>query len=106
MLPSWMSRLAVLFSVAGLAGCGGSGPRHPAYVTIPSTNQVLGFNIDNHSGSLSPIGGSPFSAGPSPLAIVIHPTRKFAYVANSRENDISLFTIGTSGALTEVLPRT
>ena len=105
MFARGMSVLVCALTIAGLAGCGSSGTKHPAYVTIPSTNQVLGFNIDDKSGSLSPIAGSPYSAGPSPMVATIHPSRKFLYVANSQENDISLFTIGKDGGLTEVMPR-
>ena len=39
-------------------------------------------------------------------SLVIHPSKKFLYAANTFSNDISLFTIASTGALTEVTPRT
>jgi 6-phosphogluconolactonase (cycloisomerase 2 family) len=100
----------ILATAALIISCGnnggGSKGTHLAYVTLPSTNQVVGLTIDEGSGSLSTISGSPFTTGNSPSSVVIHPSKKFAYVSNSAENTISLFTIDGSGRLTEVPPRT
>ena len=62
--------------------------------------------MNDGSGSLSSVSGSPFITGNSPRAVLIHPSKKFVFVANSLDNTISLFTVGASGALTEVTPRT
>jgi 6-phosphogluconolactonase len=94
----------VLASLAGLAGCSSS--NHVAYVTLGQGNTIAAFRVDNHSGNLTKIVGSPFNAGNSPISMLVHPSNKFAYAANQIGNDISLFTIDQStGALTEVGPR-
>lgn len=41
---------------------------------------VSAYGIAAGSGALSPIAGSPFSAGINPLSIVVDPTGRFAYV--------------------------
>jgi 6-phosphogluconolactonase (cycloisomerase 2 family) len=94
----------LLASLAGLAGCSSS--NHIAYVTLGQGNTIAAFRVDNHSGRLTLVVGSPFNAGNSPISIVVHPSNKFAYAANQIGNDISLFTIDqNTSALTEVGPR-
>ena len=73
-----------------LAGCGSS--HHTAYVTTPLNNGIAAFRIDDHSGKLSQIPGSPYPGGLSPNAVVVYPSGKFAYVANGGGNDISSLT--------------
>jgi 6-phosphogluconolactonase (cycloisomerase 2 family) len=100
-------------ALIGLNGCGSSSSsstssssNHTAYVTLGSTDKVAAFRVDGGSGGLSAISGSPYPTGISPATLVVHPSHKFAYVSNSGEGTISLFTISNSGALTEVMPRT
>lgn len=66
-------------------------------------NQVLTSCGDPTSpdGSLTPIAGSPYSAGLGPAAIVVAPSGKFLYVVNRLSNQISQYKISTgSGELT------
>jgi 6-phosphogluconolactonase len=80
------------------------------YATIPSTslgasNQVFGYAIDPLTGVLSPIAGSPFSAGESPVSAAADASGRFLYVANNANsadgNSISGFSIyATTGVLT------
>jgi 6-phosphogluconolactonase (cycloisomerase 2 family) len=99
--------LWLLLASLGLAGCSSSTPHHIAYVSLPSLNAIAAFRQNPHSGSLTAVIGSPFSAGASPVSIVVHPSEKFVYVANQRENDISLFRIDNETTeLSEVTPRT
>lgn len=91
--------------VVALSACGAGG-RQTAYVTTPFNDGVSAFRLNNHTGGLSPILGSPYPTGISPSAICLHPSGKFAYVSNAGENTISLFKVGSTGALTEVTPRT
>ena len=105
-----LSRLSVFFFVLlasiGWISCGHSThATHPAYVTVPASNHVVGFNIDNKSGSLKAMSKSPFVTGNGPASITVHPSKKFAYVANAGDATIALYTIGTSSELTEVPPR-
>ncbi len=89
-----------------LSACSGSSKRQTAFVTTPFNKGVTAFRVNTNTGSLSQILGSPYQTGVSPTAIRVHPTGKFAYVSNAGENTISLYTIGSTGALTEVTPRT
>jgi 6-phosphogluconolactonase (cycloisomerase 2 family) len=116
MMPS--KRTSVVLIAMGLAllvGCG-PGSTHTAYVSLPDSNAVAALRLkttantgSNSSNSVqfTTIVGSPFPAGNSPTAVVVHPAGRFVYVANQSENDISLFTIDSAiGSLQEVLPRT
>ncbi len=98
--------IGTAMAVATLAGCG-STSTHTAYVTLPNSNAVAAYRIDNRSAKFTTIVGSPYPAGSSPSSVVVHPSNKFVYVGNQSENDISLFTVdSTLGSLKEVLPRT
>ncbi len=98
---------ALLFVSASIAigvSCGTT-QSHFVYVTIPAANQIVSYREDPNSGVLSGVSGSPFPTGTTPQSVVVHPSKAFLYVANSGDNDLSLFTIA-SGGLTEVTPRT
>ena len=90
-------------SIAGWSSCGSTSSR---YVYATSVNQVLAFREDPNSGVLTPVPGSPFATGNGARSAVLAPGKKFVYVANAGDNDISLFTVSSSGALSEVTPRT
>ncbi len=101
-----MSLILMLMGLAALVGCGTSST-HTGYVTLPTSNAVAAYRIDNHSARFTSIVGSPYPAGTSPSSVLVHPSGRFVYVANQGENDIALFSIDrTVGALLEVLPRT
>ena len=109
MLQKALVLFLVLASIAGCIGCG-STSSHYVYATIPVANQIIAYREDPNSGVLTQISGSPYTVGEGAISLVLHPSRKFLYVANpgqggTQENDISLFTIASNGALTEVLPR-
>ena len=102
--------LACMFACA-LVSCGGgssgssSSSSRLAYVAGGQKN-VVGLRI-NSSGGIQTVLGSPFVAGNGPSSVVVHPSNQFLFVSNQIEHTISLFTIDqTSGAITEVLPRT
>jgi 6-phosphogluconolactonase len=98
----------LIFALTGaiwLTACG-STRRQTAYVTTPLNNGVTAFRVNTNTGNLSQILGSPYPTGISPTAIRVHPSGKFAYVSNAGEDSVSLYTIGSTGALTEVTPRT
>jgi 6-phosphogluconolactonase len=97
--------IVALTGVMWLSACSTS-KRQTAYVTTPINMGVTAFRVNTNTGSLSQILGSPYLTGVSPTAIRVHPAGKFAYVSNAGEDSISLYTIGSTGALTEVTPRT
>ena len=104
---SMRARLAIITraSLMVLVACSGSTHQF-AYITTPFNNGISAYRLDTNTGSFSQILGSPYQTGISPTAVVIHPSGKFAYVSNAGENTISLYKIGSTGALTEVMPRT
>ena len=59
-----------------------------------------------YAGALTLIPGSPFAAGDNPRSVGVHPSGRFAYVANFGSHDISIYRIDiANGTLKEVLPR-
>ena len=100
---SWTT-VVLLAIVACLCGCSAA-PSHLAYVTL-SNSQIAVYRVDNSSGLLTPLAGSPYPAGIFPTSIAVHPSGKFVYVANTGEGDVSFFSINAAtGAITEIQPR-
>jgi 6-phosphogluconolactonase len=97
--------ILTLTGVVALFACGGS-KHQTAYVTTPLNNGVTAFRLNSNTGNLDQILGSPYPTGISPSAIRVHPSGKFVYVANAGEDSISLYKVGSDGALAEVTPRT
>src|SRR5437660_1243041 len=74
-----------------------------AYVANQASNNVSAYTINTATGALTPVAGSPFAAGPTPVSVTVDPTGKFAYTANHSSNDVSAYTINAAtGALTAV----
>jgi 6-phosphogluconolactonase len=103
---------AALVGLTLVLGIGCSSP--PARFAYVATGQgIYAFRMNKRTGAGSLVFGSPFvtkiapTAAASPSSVVVHPSNRFLYAANQNTNTISLFTINsTTGALTEVLPRT
>lgn len=53
-----------------------------AYVTNTYSGTISGFRIDNVTGNLTPLSGSPFATTPHPTSVATHPNGKFLYVAD------------------------
>jgi 6-phosphogluconolactonase len=71
------------------------------YVTLVPSNQVAGLAITAPSGALTPVPGSPFNTGTSPLTLAI--ASNFLYVSNLGDGTISGYSIdSTTGTLTPV----
>ncbi len=67
-----------------------------------ATGTVSGYIIDATSGALTPVSGSPFAAGVSPVWVTVDPAARFAYAANLGSN-ISAYSIdAVTGALLPV----
>ena len=103
--------VAALTGIGLLSGCssffsGSSNASHVVYV-VGGQTAVAAYRINNKSGAASSLISAPYVAGISPSSVVVQPAGQFLYVANAIDSTISLFSINsTSGALTEVLPRT
>lgn len=65
---------------------------------------ILAYSINQETGVLTKVPGSPFATGISPSAITIDPTGKFAYIDGSRglRDYKFVYAINNTGALTEV----
>ena len=65
-----------------------------------NNNTVSVFSISG-SGSLSQVSGSPFATGANPIAVAVHPSGNFLYVANRDAASISAYAIDPiTGSLT------
>jgi 6-phosphogluconolactonase len=77
------------------------------YATDLNAGAVAGFTFDSASGKLTPVPGSPFPAGNTPVqAVQAGLQGKFLYVSNLNDSagGISAFTINqTTGALSPIL---
>jgi 6-phosphogluconolactonase (cycloisomerase 2 family) len=99
--------MALAASVAiglGMTSCGG-GTIGFMYVLGTQYNQIAGFKIDDFTGNLTNIVGSPFGAGgTTPVSLVIRPGGRYMYVVNkgagTAPGTISEFSIGGDGVLT------
>ncbi|HXW15092.1 MAG TPA: beta-propeller fold lactonase family protein, partial [Terriglobia bacterium] len=97
-------RALTLLLLLGSIGCTST---HTAYLTLPTVNGISAYRIDNNSGRLTLIVGSPYATGNSPGPVVVDPSNRFVWVANRTDDTISLFKIDSvNGGLSEVLPRT
>lgn len=66
-----------------------------------ANNKVVSFSIASGTGALSPVAGSPFSAGTTPVSVAVDGTGTFLYASNSGSDNVSAYKI-SSGALTQV----
>jgi 6-phosphogluconolactonase (cycloisomerase 2 family) len=68
-----------------------------------SAGSVSAYTINNSTGALRAIAGSPFAAGEDPSSVTVDPSGRFAYVANYGDGTVSAYTINSStGALRAV----
>ena len=67
------------------------------------SHDVSGFRLDNATGKLHEIKGSPYKADWFPYAVIVDPSAHFAYVANNGAGNISGYRIDAqTGALQEL----
>jgi 6-phosphogluconolactonase (cycloisomerase 2 family) len=100
----------------GMTACGGG---TIGYMWVVGTfyNQISGFKIDDYTGNLTVIPGTPFSSnGINPATILVKPGGRFVYVINSgsavtaptattlanqtKAGNIAEYSVGGEGALT------
>jgi 6-phosphogluconolactonase len=73
------------------------------YATLPSNNDVLGFNINLQTGVPAAVTGSPFSVDNLDTFLGTDPAGKFVYTCNEGDGTISAFAANpTSGTLTSI----
>jgi 6-phosphogluconolactonase len=105
MLKKAAALIVLGVSLAGCLSCGKTATNF-VYAAIPTVNQIAIYREDPNSGILTQLVNTPIAAGPGVQALVVHPSNKFLYAANSAEGDISQFVIAANGTLTEQTPRT
>jgi len=105
MLKKAAALLLVCASTGAWLGCGKTDSKY-LFAAIPTSNELVAYREDPNSGVLTQLSGSPISAGSAVQALALHPSGKYLYAANSGGNNISLYTISSTGALTEKTPRT
>jgi 6-phosphogluconolactonase (cycloisomerase 2 family) len=62
----------------------------------PGMSGVSAFSINAATGWLTSL-GALVAAGSNPISITVDPTGRFAYVANSNSNDVSMYSIDPTG---------
>lgn len=92
-------------SMATLVSCNNNTSNRYLYAALPSPNEIVVYREDPNSGVLTTLSISPITAGQGVHSIAIHPSNKFMYAVNSFEDDVSLYALSASGALTEITPR-
>ena len=99
--------MALLVSVAmglGMTSCS-VGTVGFMWVLGTQYNQIGGFKIDNHTGNLTGVVGSPFpSGGTHPIMLTLKSGGRYLYVLNAGDStgttgNISLFSVGGGGTL-------
>ena len=106
---NWML-LAVAVVLAGLAvSCGssshsGSSASHNAYVTLPDKGSVALLRINDSTGIVSLGPQTPSVLGTTPTPLALDPGKKFLYVGNTENNQLSIFNVASDGTLTQTAP--
>src|SRR5882762_2494032 len=62
-----------------------------AYVPNTGSNDITAYIVNETTGSLAPVVGSPFATGAIPRAVAVDPTGKYAYVANDTSGTVSAY---------------
>ncbi len=70
----------------------------------PSPGSVSAYSIDNVTGVLTPVAGSPFPAGIEPRQADVDATGTFLYAVNHDSEDVSAYEINGNGSLTPTIP--
>jgi 6-phosphogluconolactonase len=89
----------------GIGTSGGSSPFIYAVNSSTANDNVFGYSLNDVSGALTALSGSPFSAATQPQWIALTPNSPFAYVTNFGSSSISQYTVDSStGVLTAITP--
>src|SRR5881398_3123115 len=107
--------LAAVLLLGMLAGCAGGSksssctncvpPVKPEFLYATALNQIALFNVDTTDGTLTLALGANAGTFPGPNdaeGLVADPQARFLFVSDFNSNEISVFNIGSNGALTRV----
>ncbi len=104
--------IATTGALTTIGGSPFSGVTAPSAVTVSANgsfvyvtnqggaNSVSAFTVNSTTGALTPVAGSPFAAGTTPNAVTVSPNGNFLYVTNGSSDNVSMFIIDGTGALT------
>jgi 6-phosphogluconolactonase (cycloisomerase 2 family) len=67
------------------------------YAPNGNDNDIWAFTVNETTGALTAVSGSPFPAGTVPYFVAVDPSGRFVYVTNYTSGDISQYTITQSG---------
>ncbi len=76
------------------------------YVENAGSNNISVFAIDASSGALTPVGGSPFTLGLSPLNMRLTPSGKFLFVSAASQNTGLIATFSTTSGVLQLVTTT
>jgi YD repeat-containing protein len=68
--------------------------------TVGHGTGIYGYSIDSHTGTLTPMTGSPFGAEYS--WVTVDPAGRFVFATDSAASEVWSYTIGSGGALSPV----
>ena len=69
------------------------------FVSLSNAGQIAGFSIDNTTGGLTPVPGSPFTAGKGPGTLLGSRTADQLFVINTGDHTVEAFSVATNGTL-------
>ena len=73
------------------------------YLPNPGSSTVSAYVMNPLTGALTPVAGSPFLTGTTPVQALVHPNGKFLYVLDGGAQDITAYSISApSGVLTNI----
>jgi 6-phosphogluconolactonase (cycloisomerase 2 family) len=72
------------------------------YVPLSNTDQVAVYSVNQSTGVLTAVSGSPFNTGDYPFHAKTDMTGNLLFVTNYNDETLSVFTVAASGSLTAV----
>jgi len=73
------------------------------YVNNYSSNNISAYSVNRTTGFLTPVAGSPFTAGTNPIYLALDRQCRYVYAPNYLSNDLSSYVIDqNTGALTQL----
>lgn len=73
------------------------------YIVDQDSNHLFGFSIDQTTGGLTALSGSPWTTGAAPADVLVNPSGNFVYTVNTDDNNVSLYNVNAAtGVLSSV----
>ncbi len=67
--------------------------------SLGSNSQIFAFPINQTSGALAPIAGSPYASSETPYFVTIDPSGDLVYVANLQSDSITVYSLDKATGL-------